>query len=134
MKPIPTFHGIVKDGKLLLDKQEIYEKYLIYQLEGQRVSLTIELQKDKRSLSQNALYWVYLGIIANETGDNENDLHEYLKRKILAPRFIQVLGKEVKLPGTTSKLDKLEFGDYMDKIAVLTAIPVPNPEDAGYIK
>jgi hypothetical protein len=99
--------------------------------EGARV--TVEFEKPKRSLTQNAYYWLYLGVIADETGDNADDLHEFLKRKLLPPRFVKVRGEEIKLPSSTTDLDKSAFGQYLDKICALTNVPLPDPQEAGYI-
>jgi hypothetical protein len=89
-----------------------------------------------RSMPQNALYWAYLGIVEQETGNNANDLHELFKRTLLPPKFITVMGKEIKIPKSTTQLTKIEFGDYLDKISAECGVPLPNKEDLeamGYI-
>lgn len=90
--------------------------------------IRIEEVISKRSASQNRLYWLYLGIIETETGNNANDLHEYFRRTLIEPKFIQVLGKELKIPKSTTELSKIDFGAYMEKIAALTEIPIPDVE------
>jgi len=91
-------------------------------------SIKIDKWKKNRSNNQNNYYWMYLGIISDETGDNANDLHEFFKRKLLPPRFIKVLGKEVKLPATTTTLSKADFAKYLMSIEHLTVIPAPDTE------
>jgi len=91
-------------------------------------SIKIDKWKKNRSNNQNNYYWMYLGIISDETGDNANDLHEFFKRKLLPPRFIKVLGKEVKLPATTTTLSKADFAKYIMFIEHLTVIPAPDTE------
>ncbi len=89
-----------------------------------------------RSLSQNAFYWAYLGTIEKETGNNSNDLHEYFKRTLLAPKFINVMGKEIKIPASTTDLTKVQFGEYLDKISAESGVPLPTREELeamGYI-
>jgi hypothetical protein len=66
-------------------------------------------------------------LIASETGDNINDLHEFFKRKILPPRFTEVMGEKVKLPASTTDLSKVDFGEYMEQICALTSVPIPDP-------
>jgi hypothetical protein len=95
--------------------------------------LIIEEEKRVRTRSQNSYYWVYLGVIAEETGDNPDDLHEFFKRKLLHPVFKTIRGEEIKLPRSTTELTKLEFGEYLDKICALTNIPLPDPQAAGYL-
>src|SRR5947209_5183910 len=70
--------------------------------------IIIDERKATRSLFQNAYYWAYLNIIANETGDNASALHELFKRELLPPRFIKARGREFKIPGSTKELDKLQ--------------------------
>lgn len=94
----------------------------------------IFLRETKRTLSQNAFYWVYLELIEYEIGNNANDLHEYFRRALLPPKFLKVMGKEVKVPRSTTELSKTEFSEYMDKISAECGVPIPNPEDAGFIK
>jgi hypothetical protein len=95
--------------------------------------LVIQEEKPTRSLSQNAYYWTYLGIVDRETGQSATDVHEWAKRKFLPPRFITVNGEEMKIPGSTTELDKVAFGEYLDKLSAEIDIALPNPEDAGYI-
>ncbi|UPJ35831.1 hypothetical protein IVB45_02125 [Bradyrhizobium sp. 4] len=126
------FHANIKDQKLnfgpvLLKK---FGEWLLAN-DGKRV--TIELEKIDRTNNQNSYYWLYLGVIERETGENSNDLHEFFKRKLLPPVFKKIRGEEIKLPASTKDLDKIAFGEYLDKISALTEIPLPDPEAAGYI-
>jgi hypothetical protein len=82
-----------------------------------------------RSNNQNKLYWAYLQIVENETGNNASDLHEMLKRTLLPPKFITVLGKEIKIPMSTTELNKSDFTIYLDKISALTGVPLPTAEE-----
>ncbi len=88
----------------------------------------IAKQVSTRTLSQNKLYWLYLEQIELETGNNGNDLHELFKRTLLKPKFITVLGQEIKIPMSTTELNKMEFIDYLDKIAATTNVPIPDTE------
>lgn len=99
--------------------------------------LTCGIVKPKRTNAQNRFYWVYLRIIENETGNSSNDLHEYFKRVLLPPRFITIKNKErkdleVKIPASTTKLNKIDMGEYMEKICAETGVPIPNPCENGY--
>lgn len=92
----------------------------------------VELVENKRSLSQNALYHLYLSVIERETGNNSSDLHELFKRTLLPPRLIKVMGRELKIPATTTELSKNDFSEYITRIEAETNIPVPDPREAGY--
>lgn len=83
----------------------------------------------KRTLSQNKLYWKYLGIIEDETGNNADYLHELFRRTLLPPKFITVMGKEIKIPMSTTDLDSKEFTIYMDKISAETQVEIPDTEE-----
>ena len=129
-----NFNARIEGGKLRIEQEDKWKRYLSGLNENTLLSVSVEKRKNKRSLTQNAYYWVYLGVIENETGNNADDLHELFKRKFLKPVTKTILGEEVKLPASTTNLDKLSFGEYMDKICALTNVPLPDPELAGYVK
>jgi hypothetical protein len=117
------------DGKLSLGSE--LNKALFQQDLKQHEGKTYRIERviPKRSNSQNRMYWAYLNIIEYETGNNANDLHELFKRTLLPPKFIIVMGKEIKIPKSTTELTKLEFGEYLDKIGAETGVPVPDPKE-----
>ena len=86
----------------------------------------------KRSLSQNALYWKWIGIIANETGNDNDMLHEFFKRKFLTPMTFHVGGEQFE-HRTTTKLPTDQFSAYMDKVNAFAGaelgIMLPQPEE-----
>lgn len=93
----------------------------------------IELEKIVRTRSQHNYYWVYLGVLSRETGHSEQELHDWAKKKFLPQRFVTVMGEEVLLEPSTKQLSKAEFGEYLDRICSETGVPLPNPQDAGYL-
>ena len=86
----------------------------------------------KRSLSQNALYWKWVGVIANETGNDSDMLHEFFKNKFLQPVEFQV-GGHVFSYRTTTKLPIDQMSAYMTKVQAFAAselgILLPIPEE-----
>jgi hypothetical protein len=126
------FRALIKNGKLSLGPI-LKKKFIDWMLANEGKYVTIEIEKRVRSKSQNAFYWVYLGVIERETGENADDLHEFFKRKLLPPVFKMIQGEEIRLPRSTKDLSKQEFGEYLEKICALTEIPLPDPEAAGYI-
>lgn len=108
------------------------EKFLEWMAGQEGKFVTIELDTPLRSNQQNRYYWLYLGIIENETGENADDLHEFFKRKLLPPEWKTIRGEEIRLPRSTSGLNKNDFTEYLDKICALTGVPLPAPEAAGY--
>lgn len=81
--------------------------------------LTVEPQKKKRSLSQNALMWKWLNevvaIVGDATGNDSDQLHWFFKQKFLKPEVVEVHG-ETAFHYTTTKLTPSEMSEYMDKI------------------
>lgn len=124
----------VKDHKLHFPSA-IQEQKFFEQCEGKRVK--IEKIRQVRSLPQNALYWVYLHKIAEETGNEEEDLHEFFKHELLPHKLVCIKGKareyRVWKVESTRNLSKADFSAYMAKIERLTGILIPNMEEAGYI-
>ena len=128
-----AFYGKVENGKMAwaTTATAVAVQNWLKSHEGTRFKL--EEAVDQRSDGANRYYWMYLGVIARETGDDPNSLHEFFKRKLLPPEIIRVMGEDVKVARSTAKLDKLEFQEYLDRIAALCEVPLPDPADAGYI-
>lgn len=124
----PIIQGTIKEGKFFPDNKKLYS-WQFQALEGKKVDMIIKKHVKRRSLNQNRLYWLYLNLIQNNTGNDANDLHDYFKRVHLPPRFIKVFGKEIKIPASTTKLDTKEFTDYIAKIENECGIMCPNPNE-----
>lgn len=128
------FHATISElGDITFSSMQIAARWKAWKEGHVGAEIEISEHKPSRSLSQNAYYWNYLETIEKETGDNASDLHEVFKRELLPPVFKTIRGKEYKLPASTTDLDKAVFSNYLDKIAALTNIPLPDPEAAGYI-
>ena len=104
--------------------------------EGRRI--TIELEKEDRSTSQLRFYWAWLSNVAAHTGNDENELHEFLLDKC-APRIVSKIAgpkgtAEVEQTKRTSgghrlSMSKDEMAAYMERCAQLTGYPLPTEED-----
>lgn len=131
---MPIFISKIKNGKI-----EDQEKWWVYCQKNDGRKIRVEtISGEKRSLTQNGFYWHYLEIIATETGNDADDLHQYFKTKLLPRKIVKIKGKngvyDFDKLGSTTKLTKVEFGEYIEKICAITQIPIPNPEDVGFIK
>lgn len=91
----------------------------------QRVWVIIEKYHAQRSLSQNSLLHLWLGIIAEEMGvDDIEEPKYFLKEKFLKVPLTDKNGNEladengeiIMVVKDTSALNKLEFGEFMDKV------------------
>ena len=98
--------------------------------------LKVTCKRGKRSINQNALYWMWLTCIEQETGNEKEDLHEAFKQKWLGTESILILGSVVKKTCSSVGLDTLLFKQYLDKIQVFAAselgIKLPDPEDLKF--
>lgn len=127
---------IVSDNgqnKLKVVTETLYKRLIDSLRLGTKLQVILVEEKNKRSISQNNYYWQYLTIIGNETGELPNELHEICKREFLPPVFKTIMGKEYKLPRSTTELSKHEFSEYMDKICAWSEVPLPDPQAVGYL-
>ena len=104
--------------------------------------ITIKPYVKKRSLDQNALYWKWLTIIHNETGQDLDDVHEILMRKFLEPRKVGHLARAIVTQNengtpfetwSTKRLTTAQFSEYLEKILAWASdfgISLPLPEEA----
>jgi hypothetical protein len=123
-------YGKSIDLAFVPDNKRLWLDFL-EQNNGKKLVLEIEVDKKKRSLDQNAFYWLYLGVIEKESGNTASDLHELFKRKFLPPIPKKILGTEFRIPASTTTLNKTEFTEYLDKICALTNVPIPVIEKAS---
>lgn len=66
-------------------------------------SVEIKRLKSRRTLQQNALYWRWVHIVADETGNDAEDIHEAIKLKFITPELVTVLGETVPRRSTANK-------------------------------
>jgi len=96
------------------------EQYVLY----------VYKRNSRRSLAQNNLYWLWLRMIEDSTGEDKNNLHEFLKR-ILNPVESKINGVPMILGGSTALLNREQFREYLDKVSRYAAenmdIVLPEP-------
>lgn len=120
----PKFKGIVQNGKLTINDLQGFKGYLS-NLVGE-VSIVVKKWSETRTDQQNRLYWSFLRLIADEYGDDPNDLHEYFKQKYITPEFKVVMGRERSIRKSTTRLSKKEFTEYLKRIELETGIMIPD--------
>lgn len=95
----------------------------------------VEIKKyvKKRTNPQLALYWEWIGIISNETGNDKDDLHELFKKKFLDPEIHEIMGETI-LRYTTEG-DAKRMTEFMDRVLAFAnsqlGIFLPLPSDRG---
>ena len=97
--------------------------------------IRVEPHRARRSLNQNALYHKWVGIIAFDTGNSHDAVHEFLKGEFLPPRTVEIGGRsrEVRPSTTTLKID--EMSAFMNQVQAWAGstlgIILPVPDDLG---
>lgn len=108
---------------------------LIGTLSNGEYVLTITKRRERRTLSQNALLWMWLRCIAEDTGNTTDDLYDVFCSKFLRKR-VEVNGDVVECCKTSSQLNTAEMTAFLDNIQVYAAselgITLPNPEDRNF--
>ena len=116
--------GFVKDGVLKLRNgkraQDEFQNW-----RDCEVTVTVERQHATRSLDQNALYWSgFVNPVADYTGYSPKQIHALFKKMFLPKERIEIVDKrtgvvvdEQELEQlTTTVLNKVEFGEYLNDI------------------
>jgi hypothetical protein len=92
--------------------------------------LTVARRKQKRSLNQNALMWMWFECLAQETGHTKEQFHEHYCSMFLK-KLSPIDGQMV--VGGTRKLTKEAFTDFLNKVqadaATYFGVILPTPED-----
>ena len=119
------------DGLLHLNRTRLQK--LLRGRKDSELEIIIERKHATRSVAQNAAYWgLYLAVLSEHTGYTKDELHEYLKSRFL-PKKLAIadahgeITDEFTVGTTTTKLNKIEFGEYMESIARWAA------EDLGVV-
>lgn len=96
----------------------------------------VKRHKPDHTDPQRNLYWMWIGVIAEETGNDREMIHKALKAKFLGCDEVEVLGKMVRKVKSTKTLDKAQMSAYMTQVDAYMAtdfgIVLPHPEDLYY--
>ena len=68
-----------------------------------------------RSVEQNKRYWKLIGELGSFLGYDEDEMHELMKYKFLSYKQ-EMLGDEMVVIPSTSKLTIKEFVEYLEKV------------------
>lgn len=99
-------------------------------------TISIVADKPKRSVSQNKLYWTWVGIIAMEAGYSKQKMHLLLADQFLDRiEFTSKKGKEISQIPSTRELSIEEFVDYLCEIDMFAGeygINLPHGSDYNF--
>jgi hypothetical protein len=89
---------------------------------GKTYRIQITTKRKIRTISQNALYWLWLTCIEQETGNAKEYLHEYFKQEFLGREIVMVFNAEVYPLKTTTGLNTKQFTNYLEKMKVFASV------------
>jgi hypothetical protein len=127
-----VFTGRITQGRLKVRGWKALE------LRDGQVLITIERARATRSQLQNAWYWSkILPILSDETGHTVDELHEICKLRFNSKRLVicdhngEMKGEE-RIGLSTTKLNRLTFADYCERIrewaAIEFGLDIPDPD------
>jgi len=96
---------------------------------------TVEIKRktDKRTLNQNRLYHQWLGIIAQELGNDHDDQGQIMMKHLIGPtHYVKNLQGDEDPAWSTTKMDVPTMSAYMDSLSRWAAsnnIRLPHPDD-----
>ena len=135
-----VFQGWIDDtGSYPNFAEDVLEKLTKHceSLRGKRIELVIKKVQKKRSLNQNAYYWgVPIKMLAEkfgyETKEEIESIHDFLASMFLTVTKT-VMGMEVKVVRSTSRLSTVEFETYCRRIRMWAAVAInfdiPEPNE-----
>jgi hypothetical protein len=113
-------HAQLVSGRLKLNRRKLTD--LLRTRRDCELMIVIERKHATRSLAQNAYYHAAIvGSISDHTGYTPDEVHEILKAKFL-PKKLAIADAngevvdEFVIGGSTTKLNKIQFTDYIDAI------------------
>lgn len=111
-------HAIKVNGKLDFKNKERIDKFIENLKEGEGVQISFLLSKDIRRLEMNNLYWLWLGIISNDSGYTKKELHSYFKEELICEEA-EINGKIIHNCPSTAELSVKDFSFYLQEVARL---------------
>lgn len=87
---------------------------------AKRWEVVVRPFRASRSELQNRRYWLLLTAVAEHTGHDKDELHEWFKEKFLGTREIEIAGETRVVSPSTRRLKVHEFHAYMTKVETWT--------------
>lgn len=117
----------VERGELRLRNGRAFREAVARFPDGSPLVVSVTRLRAQRSLQANAYYWsAVVGTLSEHTGYTPDEVHELLKMKFLPKRLAMCDGNgevrgEFVIGGSTTRLDNLEFSDYIRAIRIWAA-------------
>jgi hypothetical protein len=126
--PIIKQSGVIRNKDYALRQLDM----LFGTISDGEYELILPKKKKKRTIPQNRLMWLWFACLEQDSGTPKESFHDYYCGMFLL-RHETVMGKDVTLVSGTSKLNTVQFKDFLDKVQADVAsergIILPNPDD-----
>ena len=113
--------------------KEAVKAYVDKLPEGKRFDVSVKLHREKRTVDQNRLLFLWIGCVSHETGYFKDEVHEIFKKKFLGTEVFEMWGERVERLRSTANLDTKQFSQYLERIQQFAStemgIILPNPRD-----
>lgn len=122
MQKLELTGHISDDGQITIHHRPALEEWA-RQNPGRNILVKFERRGAKRSLPQNRYYHgivvqsVLLGLREIGYSISHDEVHYFLKQKFNPVQVPNKDGLAIELPGTTTELNKIEFSEYIERIA-----------------
>lgn len=122
MQKLELTGHISEDGQITIHHRLALEEWA-RQNPGRNILVKFERRGAKRSLPQNRYYHgivvqsVMLGLREIGYSMSHDETHYFLKQKFNPVQVPNKRGEAIELPGTTTELNKVEFSEYIERIA-----------------
>jgi hypothetical protein len=129
-----TAGEITKQGALKLLNRSGFSRAMRRMKPGP-VIVVVEYPTRHRSGQANRYYWgVVLAMIAEYTGHDQMELHEYFKKRFNPIAF--TLGKDEQIiGGSTTQMDTQQFTEYVEAVrrfaATELSVNIPDPNEVA---
>lgn len=126
MQKLELTGHITDEGKLTIHNRIAVEEWAM-QNPGRNVLIKFEKRGSKRSLPQNRYYhgvvvqMVMMGLRELGYCLSHDETHFFLKQKFNPVQLAGNGGLLIEVPGTTTQLNKIEFSEYIERIAQFAA-------------
>jgi len=101
----------------------------------EKAVISLKEERMNRTQRQNALYWIWVKELSEQTGYTKDAMHDILRDKFLGYREVKAKDKIIRALRSTTDLNVDQFKEYLQEIDFFSAdfgIQLPHPEDLYY--
>lgn len=122
----------ILNGKPVFNQTSLY----LFGQKNEGKYCDLVLRKRRRTLSQNSYVHVLFGYLADETGQDKEEIKTIEKRRHLTPHEVEFMGQKQMVLPSLAKMENVEMSEFIDKVladCAFLGIEVPSRESLGYL-